>query len=319
LQRKNEPILKTSVLPTSIQETPVPVLAIPETPNTGIHLLVNDGFSIYSWQGDTFKYPPHEHDEMELTLVLNASGMKRIVGDHVDNIGDVELVLIGPNLRHGWLDQNSQGSVVREVTIWFPRDLLPTNLLEKNQLVCMRQLFEDAKRGVLFSRAIAEQAIVQMSDLEHKSGFESLHGLFMLLNQLSMAHDRKMLSDITFTNETYTYKSRRLDRAFKYMNSNFERQITLPEVAKIANMPPHSFSRFIKTHTGRTYIDNLVEIRIGHVSRMLIGTNRPIAEIAYACGFNNLANFNRIFKAQKGLTPMEFKRIAQDKTSSEDE
>jgi AraC-like DNA-binding protein len=308
---KNLPALKTPA-----PEMTIPDVSIEEPSKKGIHLLVNDGFSIYSRKGATLDYPPHEHDEMELNLVLNASGMKRIVGDHIDYIGDIELVLTGPHLLHGWLGQNSKGTIIEEITVWFPKDLLPAGLLERNQLACLRQLFEDAKRGVLFSRSVAEQAIAHMSSLEHKSGFESIHGLFALLNLLSISHDRKMLSDITFTNETYTYKSRRLDKAFKYMNSNFDRQITLSEVAQIANMPPHSFSRFIKTHTGRTYIDNLVEIRMGHVSRMLVGTARPIAEIAYACGFNNMANFNRIFKASKGITPMEFKKIAQDKTSS---
>ena len=75
----------------------------------------------------------------------------------------------------------------------------------------------------------------------------------------------------------------------------------------VANMPEASFSRFIKKRTGYTYLDSLTEIRLGHVSRMLIETTHSIAEIAYKCGFNNIANFNRIFKNKKGCTPKDFR------------
>ena len=91
------------------------------------------------------------------------------------------------------------------------------------------------------------------------------------------------------------------------MNAHFSVQVTLSEVAKIAGMPDASFSRFIKQRTGYTFIDSLNEIRLGHVSRMLIDTTHSVAEIAYKCGFNNMANFNRTFKSKKGCTPKEFR------------
>ena len=91
------------------------------------------------------------------------------------------------------------------------------------------------------------------------------------------------------------------------MNIHFAKKITLTEVSKLANMPEASFSRFIKIHTGQTFTESLTEIRLGHVSRMLIDTTHSVSEIAYKCGFNNMANFNRIFKTRKCLTPKEFK------------
>ena len=91
------------------------------------------------------------------------------------------------------------------------------------------------------------------------------------------------------------------------MNVNYYRQITLAEVAKIANMPEASFSRFIKKRTNKTFIDSLNEIRLGHASRMLIDTTYTIAEIAYKCGFNNISNFNRLFKRKKLCVPKEFR------------
>ena len=44
---------------------------------------------------------------------------------------------------------------------------------------------------------------------------------------------------------------------------------------------------------------------LGAASRALVDSSLSIAEIGYDCGFNNLSNFNRIFKKKKGVTPKE--------------
>lgn len=91
------------------------------------------------------------------------------------------------------------------------------------------------------------------------------------------------------------------------MRNHFQREISLAEVAKLANMTEVSFSRFFKKRTGKTFIDSLNEIRLGHAARLLIDTTQTIAEIAYQCGFNNLSHFNRLFKQKKTCTPKEFR------------
>jgi transcriptional regulator GlxA family with amidase domain len=93
----------------------------------------------------------------------------------------------------------------------------------------------------------------------------------------------------------------------QYLNQNFDKVITLAEVSKLSNMSEAAFRRFFRAKTGMTFIDSLNEIRLGHASRMLIDTTQSIAEIAYNSGFNNISNFNRIFKKKKGTTPKEFR------------
>jgi transcriptional regulator GlxA family with amidase domain len=68
-----------------------------------------------------------------------------------------------------------------------------------------------------------------------------------------------------------------------------------------------AFSRFFKARTGKTFVDTLNEIRLGHASRFLIETTESITEVAYKCGFNNMSNFNRIFRKKKNCTPKEFR------------
>lgn len=270
-------------------------------------LTPNDCFTIFSRSKKEFDFPLHSHEEMELNLILNAAGAKRIVGDHIGEIAETELVFVGSNLPHGWFTYKCAGREITEVTLQFHKDLLDEKFLQRNQLSDIRSLFENARYGMLFSKGTTKSIAPRLMNLSEQNGFSSILELLSILHELSLAKDSKMLSGPTYTKEVYKDSSRRIDQVFAYMNASFSNPVTLAEVAKIANMPEASFSRFIKKRTGHTFIDSLNEIRLSHVSRMLIDTTHSIAEIACKCGFNNLANFNRTFKSKKGCTPKEFR------------
>jgi AraC-like DNA-binding protein len=271
-------------------------------------LTPGDCFTIFSREKKEFDFPLHNHEDMELNLILNAAGAQRIVGDHIGEIGNKELVCIGSNLSHSWFTHHCTGKNIIEVTIQFHKDLFDDRFLMRNQMVNIRHMFESSKRGVLFSEATIDSMAPRILALCKKTGFDSVLELLSIFHDLSISRGSKLLSDSTFTNEQINYNSRRIEKVFEYMNSNFNRQITLAEVSLIANMPEASFSRFIKKHTGYSFIDSLNEIRLGHVSRMLIDTTQSIAEVAFKCGFNNMANFNRTFKNKKGFTPKDFRK-----------
>jgi AraC-like DNA-binding protein len=270
-------------------------------------LTPSDCFTIFSRVKQKFDFPLHYHDEYELNLILNASGAKRVVGGHIDVIDDYELVLIGPNLYHAWFTHNCKSEAITEVTIQFHKDLFDDKFLRRNQLSFVKSMLERSARGVLFSKETVEALRGRLQSLNQKSGFDSVLELLSILHDLSVSRNIKTLSDLSFSSEKFHYNSRRIERVFEYMNTNYNKQITLAEVAKLANMPEASFSRFIKKRTGKTFIDSLNEIRLGHASRMLIDTTYTIAEVAYKCGFNNISNFNRIFKRKKMCIPKDFR------------
>lgn len=82
-------------------------------------------------------------------------------------------------------------------------------------------------------------------------------------------------------------------------------------MADLVGMSPSSFSRFFRQHTNRTFSTYLVDMRLGQAARELVDTTQNVSEICYACGFNNLSNFNRLFKAKRGMSPREFRQIYQ--------
>ncbi|HMI61959.1 MAG TPA: AraC family transcriptional regulator [Puia sp.] len=270
-------------------------------------LTQNDCFTIFSRVKKEFSFPLHYHEELELNLIINAKGARRIVGDHIDTIEDLELVLVGPNLYHAWFTHQCKSEEIREVTIQWHKDLFEDRLLRRNQLSFIRSMMERSQKGILFSRETAAAVMPRILALNQKNGFDSVLELLSILHDLSTSRNMRTLSDASFTNQHFTYNSRRIEKAFEYMNTNYDKTITLGDVAKLVSMTEVSFSRFVKKRTGNTFIDSLNEIRLGHASRMLIDTTHSISEISYHCGFNNISNFNRIFKKKKTCTPKEFR------------
>jgi AraC-like DNA-binding protein len=227
----------------------------------------------------------------------------------MEEIGDLELALVGPNLQHGWFNNKHQGGIMKEITIQFHRDLFDDKFLQRNQMSFIRSMLERSLRGILFSQETITAIMPRLILLPEKQGFDSVLELMSILHDLSISRNMRILSDASFRNtETLSYNSRRIEKIMKYLNDNFDKSVNLSEAAKIAAMTDVSFSRFFKLKIGKTFVDTLIEIRLGHASRMLIDTTHGINEIAYKCGFNNISNFNRIFKKKKDCTPKEFRQ-----------
>jgi AraC-like DNA-binding protein len=270
-------------------------------------LTQSDCFTVFSRVKKEFNFPLHYHEEYELNFIMNAAGAKRIVGDHIEMIDDLELVLVGSNLSHAWFTHQCKSEAIHEITIQFHRELFDEKFLRRNQLSFIRSLLERSAKGILFSRETILTIKPRLLELTKKRGFDSVLELMSVLHELSISRQTRVLSTASFVNEQFTYKSRRIEKAFEYMQENYAKGITLAEVAKLVNMTQGSFSRFMKKRTGKTFIDSLNEIRLGHATRLLIDTTHTIAEVSFKCGFNNLSYFNRLFKKKRGCTPKEFR------------
>ena len=270
-----------------------------------------DCFILIERQKTNFNFPIHIHPECELNFIENAKGAQRIVGDSIEEIDEEELVLVtNPHLEHAWKDYRNVSKNIHEITIQFHPDLLTDTFLNKNQMISIRQLFRHAERGVAFSReSIAKvRPLLKTLTCENDS-FYSLIKLLIILHELSIDKGMRELSTGQFAaNVMHQHSSdESLGRVMDYLSRHYSEVIRLSEVAEMVNMSESSFCRFFKQHTSTSFIDFLTDIRLGAASRALIDSSLSIAEIGYDCGFNNLSNFNRIFKKKKGVTPSEFR------------
>ena len=272
-------------------------------------LSTEDCFVIINRIKSEFSYPVHVHPEYELNFIENAIGAHRIVGDSIEVIDDLELCLIGnESLEHAWMNFHCESREIHEITIQFHKDLFLESLLNKKQFHTVAVMLENAKKGMVFSRPVIEKVKDRLDLLDKgQNGFYSVLELLAILYELSMDENSRILCSSAFNKQDDSSESRRIQKVITFLNSNYQKEIRLLDVANYVNMSEVSFSRFMKKRTGKNYIEYLNDLRLGIASRHLVDSSKTVSEISYECGFNNLSNFNRIFKKRKGFTPKEFR------------
>ena len=272
-------------------------------------LMGKDALYIADRRKKEFTYPIHNHEVFELNFVEHAAGVRRIVGDSNEVIGDFDLVLItSPDLEHVWEQNTCTSDDIREVTVQFYFDLAEDSFLSKNPFFSLRKMLLEARKGLAFSLDAIMRVYHQIDTLSSVSeGFYAMTQFMTILYELSKCSGSRTLATSSFAKVEVESDSRRVLKVKNFIAKNYMDEIRLATLAEIAGMSPSAFSRFFKLHTGRNLSDYIIEIRLCYASRMLVDTTKSVAEICYQSGFNNLSNFNRIFRKNKGCSPTEFR------------
>lgn len=265
-----------------------------------------DSFLVFDRVKDDFDFPVHFHPEYELNFIGNAKGVKRIVGDSSEEIDDLELVLVGPNIHHGWLLHNCTSKKIHEVTMQFHDNLLTNDLLFRKTMRPIRDMFKRASHGILFSKKTTKELQGRIKRVSKLDSIDYFLELISLLYDSSISRNQRLLSTSTVVRESFE-NSDKIKTIYDFVQESFQKKITLDEVSDLVNMSKVSFNRFIKKRTGKTFIDYVNDVRIGYAAIWLLEKDLSISEIAYLSGFNNTANFNRIFKKLKNCTPTQYK------------
>ncbi len=259
-----------------------------------------------------FSYPVHNHDVFELNFVENAAGVKRIVGDSNEVIGDYDLVLItNPSLEHAWEQHECKSNDIREITIQFNFGAGITEadyFFGKTPFESIRHMMKEAQKGMAFPMSSIMKVYERLSGLSQITDrFTALMEFLNILHTLSLCTGARTLATTSYAKVNIEDDSRRILRVKKYISDNYMYELRLKSLADLANMSESAFCRFFKLHTGRRLSDYIIDIRLGYATRLLIDTTETIAEISFKCGYNNMSNFNRIFKRKKGCSPTEFR------------
>lgn len=272
-------------------------------------LMGKDALYIADRRKKEFTYPIHNHEVFELNFVEHASGVRRIVGDSNEVIDEYDLVLItSPDLEHVWEQNACTSDDIREVTIQFHLDMSDDGFLSRTPFFSMRKMLLEARKGLAFPMSAIMRVYQQIDTLSSvKDGFYAVMQFMTILYELSKCPGARTLATSSFAKVEVESDSRRVLKVKNYISKNYMAEIRLGTLAEIAGMSPSAFSRFFKLHTGRNLSEYIIEMRLGYASRMLVDTAKSIAEISFQSGFNNLSNFNRIFRKRKGCSPSEFR------------
>ena len=269
-------------------------------------------FVVFRETGKCFPCPWHFHPEYELVLVLRSTG-RRMVGDHIGYFDDGDLVFMGSGIPHVWMNDQKfingeAGYKADAIVIHFRDCFLGEKFLSIPEMENFKNILRLSSRGMAFYGETRTNINNLMKGMLTMSGLKRLSALFDIFDLLANSTEYKVLASPGYTQKIELKASDRFGKVNEYILQNFDKEITLPEVASIASMAVTTFCNFFKDHFRVTFVEYLNTVRIGYACKLLADEGHNIVEIAYESGFKNLANFNRQFKRFKNMTPSEYRK-----------
>lgn len=258
---------------------------------------------------DEIPFQWHHHPELELTLTVNSRG-QRFIGDHIGSYDDGDLVLIGPNLPHSWssTEKVEQGKPHVALVMWFRPEWAQTLSQTFVEFRAVAAMVERAATGLKFTDTFAARARPIIEDLFTRPADERLLCVMQVLNMLAQDAGAEPLASPRSVPAPAGPDRTRIDRVLDHIHLNYAAGPSLADLADVAALSPSGLHRLFRRHTHMSITDYIMRLKIGEACAMLSGTSKPIAHIAEAVGYETLANFNRQFKALKGLTPRSYRQ-----------
>jgi AraC-like DNA-binding protein len=271
----------------------------------------NDICVVLDSSNNGFDYPLHNHPEIEINLVMGMSG-RRIVGDSTESYEENDLVILGPYLYHKWYgdeDLLRKKQQYRVITIQFDAAQFSTHLMMKDSFYAIRNLLKESLRGIQITGATYEMARKIMIEMTQNKGFDNTISFLKLLDVLSKAKEKRFLSLLEFNAPGPLPNNQRIQIAYAYIMQHYtDPTMKILDVADKVQMTENAFSRFFHKQSFRSFSDFLTDLRLGKACKLILESDKTISEIGYMSGFNNLSNFNRLFKKYRGYTPNEFRK-----------
>jgi AraC-like DNA-binding protein len=140
-------------------------------------------------------------------------------------------------------------------------------------------------------------------------GSEFLNYLLVLELFVLISRALKMEWENSIKNKSPKLKEL-IEISVRYINNNFERGISLGDMAKFVFLSPSYFARAFKDETGVSPINYLLKVRVERAKELLLQTDLKISDIALSVGFSNQQRFNEIFKKYTHQTPLRYKKQA---------
>jgi AraC-like DNA-binding protein len=259
-----------------------------------------------------FETPFHFHDYCELNYVKRSTG-KRVVGDSIQNFAAGDLVLMSPNLPHIWYNDpdvfEDRGRKDAEAIVtYFSVDIIKSLTNDKLVLSKFQKLFDTAGRGLRIYGKTATVVIRHLEALKKKKGLQQIIEFLLIIDILINSKEYDAIANVGYSH-SYNFKdTERMNKVYQHIMKNFTDEISLDEIAKIANMTPPAFSTFFKKRTQKSFTRFLNEIRVGHACQLLEKEEISISSVCFESGYQNFANFNKFFKEITGKTPSQYRK-----------
>lgn len=268
-----------------------------------------------------FFYPYlHRHKEVQITWIEKGNG-SLIVNNEMHDFEENDIFFIGANQAHliksaqTYFDNKEAGQSV-STDIFFDPNILCSNILSIPEFVKLKKFLESNLIGFKISQSNNASFISLIEAILQEQ--KPVNKILLFIELLNAMEQLETLQ--TLSSEVSMVKNEsegiRISEIYNYILHNYDKNITLDEVAEKACMTPQAFCRYFKKHTRQTFVGFLNDVRINESCRLLLSNQHySISDIAYKCGFNSITNFNRVFKANKHISPKDYMLNFHKKTS----
>jgi AraC-like DNA-binding protein/quercetin dioxygenase-like cupin family protein len=255
-----------------------------------------------------FTYPWHFHNEYELLYIIDGFGTS-FVADNIEHFESGDLVLLGSNLPHFWRSDelySKEKLNVKYIVVQFPEDFFRDQINHYPEFQRIGDLLKRSSRGIRFFPEFVKTISHKITELIRTEDLERILALLHLLQTLAKTSEYRLLAGELYQEMPQDLNSDRLTRILHYINTNYQRKIELDKVAEIASLHPSAFCRFFREKTGKTFSEYVTDMRISYACKLIIERKIMVSQVCFESGFNNLSNFNRLFKKQTGFSPTEY-------------
>ncbi|MEM7047336.1 MAG: AraC family transcriptional regulator [Pseudomonadota bacterium] len=212
-----------------------------------------------------------------------------------------EIVVTPAGVKSGWK--------------WYAKSKVIVITLEPDKL----EKFAQSELGILLTDTqlkdvpqfvdedITQAAVMLMDALKSDVGsavmFESFARIF--LTKLIQKYGLERGDDIEFSK---SFTSKHYKRVLDYIAKNYGQNIALEHMAAQAGISLFHFMRLFKQMIGQSPHQFVMTYRVEQAKKMLTDLERPMIDIAHACGFSDQAHFSRVFKQIQGDTPKQWRQ-----------
>jgi len=256
-------------------------------------------------------FPMHTHAFTELVIVFEGHAVHTTsYGDYPIRAGDV-FVITG-NEAHGYRDTHQ----LQLVNVKFDAERFLPTTPDVRELPGFHALFTlepryrrrrdfNARLRLTTADLIRVKAVtdaILREELERPPGFRSMirahfTALVVLLARLYADYRNASVRPLM-----------RIGAALSYMETHFADDISIAELARVAQLSPRQFTRGFTHATGQTPMQYLISLRIFKACELLRTTSRSITDVAFGTGFNDSCYFSTQFKRVVGVSPRVYRQ-----------
>ena len=277
--------------------------------HTHITHALHSCIAVMKHNGKRFTSPLHCHPELELVFFKSGSG-KKVIGDTITLFNTGDIVLVGSALPHRWISDNND-LPPSSIVAYFNKDAFSEGFYALKESQELANLLVKASRGLNITGFTRQVVGAKMERLAKKNEFKKIIGLMEILHIISTSKEIDYITHDNNTSRSTDTRTDRLAEVYHYIAENFQKDISLHEIASIASLTEPAFCRLFKNRTSKSFVEYVNEIRISAACKDLQDTDLNISAIYSHCGFKTISNFNKSFKKITGFSPKEYRQHIQ--------